>query len=123
MLGRKGFTLIELIMIIVILGILAAIVVPRYFDLQNEAREAAEKAVVAAVKAGIHTFFVQNKIYPYPLDNAFWGACNVTNPCFTTVLSQGGVTSGWIKISTSNYSGPTGVNYTYNLGSGDFSKE
>ncbi len=38
---QKGFTLIELVMIIVILGILAAVAIPRYVDLQGEARVSA----------------------------------------------------------------------------------
>jgi prepilin-type N-terminal cleavage/methylation domain-containing protein len=37
--NQKGFTLIELIMVIVILGILAAVVVPKFFDFTGKAHE------------------------------------------------------------------------------------
>ena len=46
---QAGFTLIELVMVIVILGILAAIAVPKFVDLQSDARTAATQGVAGAV--------------------------------------------------------------------------
>jgi MSHA pilin protein MshA len=43
--NQKGFTLIELVMIIVILGILAVVAIPRYVDLRTEANAAALSGV------------------------------------------------------------------------------
>jgi len=123
MLKKKGFTLIELIMVIVILGILAAVAVPKYIDLTTNANTAAEKGVVGGVRAGIMTYYVQNKAYPATLDSATSAACSASNACFTTVLQQGGVTSDWTKASSTTYTGPNATTYTYTAtgnNSGDF---
>lgn len=123
MFQEKGFTLIELIMVIVILGILAAVAVPRYIDLSNDAKTAAESGVVGGVRAGIMTYYVQNKAYPATLDSASVAACSAANACFTTVLQQGGVTSDWTKTSATTYTGPTGTAYAYTpsgASAGDF---
>ncbi len=52
----KGFTLIELIMVIVILGILAAVVVPKFFDFTGQAEESTETAFLGNFKAGINLY-------------------------------------------------------------------
>ena len=51
--GNKGFTLIELVMIIVILGILAVVAVPRYINMQTEAREAAAESYIGALNSAL----------------------------------------------------------------------
>ena len=51
--SHKGFTLIELIIVMVILGIMAAVAVPRYLDSISNAEESAENAVISSIRAGL----------------------------------------------------------------------
>ncbi len=46
---QRGFTLIEIIMVIVLLGIIAAIAIPKYIDLRTEAADATASGVVGAI--------------------------------------------------------------------------
>jgi prepilin-type N-terminal cleavage/methylation domain-containing protein len=51
--GAKGFTLIELIIILIVLGLLAAVAIPRYVDLRAQAIRATSKATLDAGRAAI----------------------------------------------------------------------
>ena len=60
--NQGGFTLIELVMIIVILGILAAVAIPKYQDLSTEAKEAAARSSLGSIRSGITIFYANEAV-------------------------------------------------------------
>ncbi|HTP46590.1 MAG TPA: type II secretion system major pseudopilin GspG [Usitatibacter sp.] len=61
---RNGFTLIEVLVVVAILGILAAIVVPRIMDRPDEAKRVAAKADVSAIVQALKLYRLDNGNYP-----------------------------------------------------------
>jgi len=62
----RGFTLIEIMVVIVILGVLAALVVPRVLDRPDEARIVAAKSDIAAIMQALKLYRLDNQRYPTP---------------------------------------------------------
>ena len=59
-----GFTLIEVLVVVVILGVLAALVVPRIMDRPDEAKRVAAKADVGAIVQALKLYRLDNGFYP-----------------------------------------------------------
>jgi general secretion pathway protein G len=61
---HRGFTLIEIMVVIVILGVLAALVVPRVLDRPDEARRVAARTDIAAIMQALKLYRLDNQRYP-----------------------------------------------------------
>lgn len=71
--NERGFTLIELVIIIVILGILAAVAIPKYQDITGEAKEASARAALGSLRSGITIFYANQAV---TTGTAIWPSVN-----------------------------------------------
>lgn len=128
----RAFTLVELVIVIAIIGILAAVAIPRFLDLRTEAHTAQMQGVVSAVRSGILLVASKNQAATSPQNTTFppnleadWGtiigngtqsangtACNA-DECFELVIPGGVNSAAWVETSTSGSSPNISQVYTY----------
>ncbi|MBI3598671.1 MAG: type II secretion system major pseudopilin GspG [Nitrospirae bacterium] len=62
--GEKGFTLIEVMVVVTILAILAILVVPKFVGRTDDARIVATKVQIRNIEEGLHFYKLDNGVYP-----------------------------------------------------------
>src|SRR5512135_232345 len=86
---RKGFTLIEILIVVIILGILAAIVIPQFTNASNDAKVSSVQTTVQSVQAQLELYKFQTNVTP-PL-TGFWGTLG------TKAVVDGKTVGPWIS--------------------------
>lgn len=114
---KRGFTLIELIMVMVILGVLAAIAIPKFVDLTGQAKQAATKGGLGAIRSAVAIQYAKSAtagspIFPTSITTDFFADSRLpknelngyTVTVATAAVPSGTATSataGWWYISAS----------------------
>lgn len=103
----RGFTIVELLIVIVVIGILAAIVIVAYNGVQNRAKTTKAQTNASAVQKVAEAYNADNGVYPGTIAH-FAAALTVKLPTGVTVVSAAATPFG---LTASN--GETSVSYQY----------
>lgn len=76
---RRAFTLVEMLLVITIIGILAALVIPKMVGRSEQARQAAAHADLSSIKTALDAYEVDNGFYPKSLQDLIQPPSNAKN--------------------------------------------
>ena len=122
---KRAFTLIEIIFVIVILGVLSAIAIPKLFFTRSDAIVANARTQIAAIKSGISLKYNDSVLkgtpkYPDTLESP---GSNLFQNVVSVPVKDNGTKNGWHKTGATTYTfkldGQT-ANFTYDKDTGEF---
>ena len=98
--SRKGFTLIEILIVVIILGILAAIVIPQFSSATDDTRKASMLSSLKSLRTQVALFQMEHRdVPPSTTDATFWGQMTQTS-------NEDGTASGDRVRTATNAFGP-----------------
>ncbi|MCQ4225408.1 pilin [Stutzerimonas stutzeri] len=108
---QKGFTLIELMIVVAIIGILAAIAIPQYQNYVGRANFASGLSTLSALKTNIESYIMEEGSFPATtnLDAATLGMEPDANPLGDITLAASGTDGGGVATFTFSKGNP-GIN-------------
>jgi len=82
--NRKAFTLIELLLVIIILGVLATLIIGNFFTSLKKGRDARRKGDLEQIQRALEMYYEDKKAYPVTAGLTFGGKLCENNPCGTS---------------------------------------
>src|ERR1044072_8682606 len=76
---QKGFTIVELLIVIVVIGILATLVIVTFTGIQQKARNTKRQTDINAIQSHVEAYYAQNGYYPTlaHMNDATWRSANI----------------------------------------------
>lgn len=104
-LDHRGFTLIELVIIIIVLGIVAAVAIPKFSDISESSKIAATKQEMNNIKTAIvgNPELVSGGVY---VNRGFEGDCGISPSLLVDLVSKPGSLSVYNKLTRLGWNGP-----------------